>query len=141
MEFTTEQKRIVVSSIRKLDALQSDYDKCFKVYDSAKVKAGFAVFASGMLFIGVISGNYEIQKSIGTLGVGLLPIIFIGAVIYFLNVRNQYNNQIIKRIKIEKSLFDLGMSYRPMGKYCKEPCLIVIDTREEVYVNNLIKDM
>ncbi|MEG3753756.1 MULTISPECIES: hypothetical protein [Psychromonas] len=141
MEFTTEQKRIVVSSIRKLDALQGDYDKCFEVYDSAKVKVGFAIFASGMLFLGVLSGNYEIQECIGTLGVGSLPIIFISAIIYFLNARKQYNNQITKRIKIEKSLFDLGVSYRPMGKYYKEPCLIVIDTREEVDVNSLIKGM
>jgi len=130
-----------LSIIRALNALQGDYDKPFKVYDSAKLKAGFAIFASGMLFLGVLSGNYEIQESIGTLGVGSLPIIFIGAVIYFLNARKQYNNQITKRIKIEKPLFDLGVSYHPMGKHYKESCLIIIDTREEVDINSLIKGM
>ncbi|GDY25205.1 hypothetical protein AHAT_10950 [Agarivorans sp. Toyoura001] len=69
MDLNEDQKKIVASAIRKLDRLQPEYDKSFEAYDSAKVKCGFAAFVSGILFIGVLSGNYEIQESIGTLGV------------------------------------------------------------------------
>lgn len=138
MDLTEEQKKKVAVSIKALDRIQSDYENSFESYESAKVKGGFAAFISGMLFLGFVSGNYEIQQSIGTLGVGSLPIIFIGALVYFFNARNKYHGKISEHLKADQPLFDLGLSYTPVGRYFSEPSLNVIKTGEELNINDFV---
>ncbi len=136
MDFTDEQQKQIALSIRTLDRLQSDYDKSFETYDSAKVKGGFAAFISGILLLGVFTGNHEVQESIGTLGAGILPLVFIGAIIYFISARKKYHQKITEHLEAEQPLFDLGLSYTPIGRHFSERRLVVLKTREELNVSD-----
>jgi hypothetical protein len=94
-----------------------------------------------MLFLGVISGNYEIKESIGSLGVGSLPIVFIGAIIYFHSSRKKHDQIITKYIEAIQPLFDLGLSYTPKSKDCSNRRLIILKTGEELNINDFENSM
>ena len=133
-----EEKKSIAAAIRTLDRIQPEFDKVFDTYDSAKVKCGLAAFVSGMAFLGVLSGNHEIQESIGTLGVGALPLIFMGSAIYFFQTRKMYHQKISEHNKAKKPLMDLGLSYTPIGRHFTQNRLIVLDSRQELDTDDFL---
>jgi hypothetical protein len=138
MEFSDKQKEDIAFAIRRLDSLQPSYDEAFDSFEKGKVKFGLSLFASSSLFVTVLFGNQELERGIGMLGVAALPIIAFISVYCIYSLRKKYHNIITEQLNLKQLLFDIGLSYNPTSRLIKKRWLIVLETKEELDINEFI---
>ncbi|MEZ8290946.1 hypothetical protein CWN98_21120 [Vibrio splendidus] len=133
MKFSKFQENEITRSIDKLNELTPISDQRYKEYESAKFKGGLVIIFGFLVIIATLSGNNEVHKSIGTLGVGASPFLFLGGFAYIWNVRQKYHKAISVYTKYEQPLLAFGLAYIPASSYNKESRLIVIETNDEFH--------
>ncbi|WP_141710030.1 hypothetical protein, partial [Vibrio splendidus] len=68
MKFSKFQENEITRSIDKLNELTPISDQRYKEYESANFKGGLVIIFGFLVIIATLSGNNEVHKSIGTLG-------------------------------------------------------------------------
>ena len=135
MLFNEEQRKTIACSMRQLDVLQPEYDACYDQYETSKIKFYWSLYICGGLIVMLIFKSYDVQAAIGTLGVAALPTIIIWFGIIFYKARKTYHQKISKQWETSKPLREIGLSYTSKSKHFSKPFLTVLETREELDIN------
>ena len=141
MVFDEEQRKTIAYGIRCLDALQSKYDASYEQYEASKSKFYWSLYVCGGLIAMLVFKSFDVQAAIGMLGVVALPIVIICFGVLFFNARNKYHQKISEQWEAGQALRDLGLSYTPKSKHMSQPFLTVLESREELDVNEFNKCM
>ncbi len=134
MVFDEEQRKTITYSIRCLDSLQSEYDDSHDQYETSKSKFYWSLYICGGM-------SFEVQATIGTIGVIALSVIIIWFGLSFFIARNKYHQKMSEKWEIGQPLRDLGLSYLPKCKHFSEPFLTVLESGEELDISEFSKLM
>ncbi|WP_339673930.1 hypothetical protein [Dasania marina] len=131
MDFTQYQRNEIIASINIIDELEINKRDSFTKYDLVRFRCGMAFLISGLLMLSLIYDN-AIGDLIGSMGVGLLPCVFLGSIIYFIRERNQFRKGVKDRQEAKDILSKLGLSYVPANYDYPDSQLNILATDEHL---------
>ena len=115
--------------------LQPECDACYDQYEASKTKFYLSLYICGGLIVMLIFKSYDVQAAIGSLGVAALPTIIIWLGVLFYKARNTYHQKISELLETSNPLREIGLSYTAKSKHFSKPSLTVLETREELDIN------
>ncbi len=134
MELSDKDKATIKTAIRNIDRIEPNHNKAFNEYDQAKIWGGLAIALSALGMVSVFIGKYDLHKAIGDIGVGLLPIIFIGSIIYIVSKKKVYYKSMHESMEAQKPLRKLGLGYDP---YLSKTQIRVLSKDEKIDIASL----
>lgn len=136
MRYSEDEINDILLIVSRLDYIEPFKQKAFDEYARAKRMGYSSMFVSSMILLGVFSGNYEIKEAIGTLGVGIMPFLFIGGLLFLSSKRKVYGRFVSQSVEEDLSLRKYDLSYLS-GRAGRSSTLYFLSSDEEVTLEQL----